>query len=156
MTTPKKAAAKAPAKKSPAKKKPTTGRPAPKPTNAEEAPAVVEELKTVTFQGREIKVKLPTPEQLLAWERLLAKLEKVSKEAATVDSLKTILNRVTRIIDSVVVSEDDREWLEDGRMDGTVTIENASTIVLDALKAYEEDGQTPAGPMNRAARRAKA
>lgn len=151
MTTPKKAPA-----KPPAKKKPTSGRPAPKPSNAQEAPAPAEEFKTVSFQGRDVKVKLPTPEQLLAWERLLGKLEKVSKEAATVDSLKTILNRVTRIIDSVVVEEADREWLEDGRMDGTVTIENASQIVLDALKAYEEAGETPAGPMNRAARRAKA
>lgn len=145
MTTPK-----APADR----KKPTQPKPPSKPRrDAEEAPAPVA-LKVVTFQGRDIQVKRPTEEQIFAWERLLTKMESMAKEAATVDTARILLNRCNKIIDSVIAEEVDREWMEDGRLDGTIELKEAAKIVIDALKAYEEE--MGAAPVNRAARRAKA
>ncbi len=112
-------------------------------------------LKTVTFQGRQIAVKCPTEEQIFAWERLLTKMETMTKEAATIDTARTLLNRCNKIIDSVIADPADREWMEDGRLDGTVNMKDAAQIVIDALAAYEAElGRT--APTNRAARRAKA
>ena len=120
---------------------------------AKEAPAPVA-LKEVEFKGRALKVKCPTEEQIFAWERLLTKMESMAKEAATVDTARILLNRCNKIIDSVIAEEDDREWLEDGRLDGTITLQESAKIVIDALAAYEKEmGKEPP---NRAARRAKA
>lgn len=142
-TTPKKTAAKAAIKAAPRKRA--------VPATKVEAPEA-EAPKTIEFLGRTLQVKPPTAEQLLAWERLLVKLEKVAQSDATAETVRALFGRITRIIDSVVVDEEDREWLEDGRMDGTVTIENSSQIVLDALEAY---GADVAQPANRAARRSR-
>jgi hypothetical protein len=139
--------------KQPADRKKPKPKPRPKPENGPKPAPEVPVNKTVTFKGREIEVKKPTPEQLYAWERLLKKLEVLAKEAATVDQARTLLDRCYKIINSVVAKEDDRLFLEDGALDGTVTIEESASIVLDALKVYEDE-LTPE-PANRAARRAK-
>jgi hypothetical protein len=110
--------------------------------------------KTVMFKGREIQVKKPTPEQLYAWERLLRKLEQMAKEVATVDQARILLSRSQKIIDSVVATDEEREWLEDGALDGTITIQESATIVLEALAAYEDE--LKGEPTSRAARRARA
>jgi hypothetical protein len=135
------------------RKKPAQPKPKSQPRGeAKEAPKT--DLKVVSFQGREIPVKCPTEEQIFAWERLLTKMESMAKEAATVDSARILLNRCNKIIDSVVANEEDREWLEDGRLDGTVNLKDAAKIVVDALALYETElGKEPP---NRAARRAKA
>lgn len=142
MTTPKKATRKP--------QRPKPERPEGGPAQAPEVPV----LKTVTFKDREIQVRKPTPEQLYAWERLLRKLEAMAKEAATVERARILLNRCQKIIDSVVATEEDREWLEDGALDGTISIQESATIVLEALAVYEEE--LKGAPANRAARRAKA
>ena len=145
MTTPK-----APADR----KKPAQPRKKAQPRGeAKEAPAPVAD-KVVTFQGRDIKVKCPTEEQIFAWERLLSKMETMAKEAATVDTARILLNRCNKIIDSVIADPEDREWMEDGRLDGTISMKDAAKIVIDALAAYESELGT--APTNRAARRAKA
>lgn len=122
-------------------------------TRAEEAAATpTEEPKTITFLGRTMAVKLPTPDQIVAWESLLRRLKALDPETATGEQALKLLSRSNRIVDSLIVDDDDKEWLEDGRIDGTVTTENSQQIVLDALKAYEMDAPEPA---NRAARRAR-
>jgi hypothetical protein len=105
---------------------------------------------TVTFLGRELLVKIPEVEQLIAWETLAEKLAGMSDATHSVDDAKRVIKRMQRIIDSVVVSDDDREWMMDGRLDGTITVENSSQIILDALETFK----TQAAP-NRAARRKK-
>lgn len=132
------------------KKRPPIPRPDPS-GGAQPAPAP--EIKSVQFKGRTIVVKCPTEEQIFAWERLLTKMESMAKEAATVDTARILLNRCNKIIESVIAEDDDREWLEDGRLDGTITLQESAQIVVDALKAFEKEVSKE--PPNRAARRAK-
>jgi hypothetical protein len=99
---------------------------------------------TVTFLGRDLLVKIPEVEQLIAWETLA----EMSDATHSIDDAKRVIKRMQRIIDSVVVSENDREWMIDGRLDGTITVENSSQIILDALETFKAQ----AAP-NRAARR---
>lgn len=112
-------------------------------TEAPQMPTV-----TVTFLGRDLLVKIPEVEQLIAWETLAEKLAEMSDATHSVDDAKRVIKRMQRIIDSVVVSENDREWMIDGRLDGTITVENSSQIILDALETFKAQ----AAP-NRAARR---
>lgn len=108
----------------------------------------------VTFLGRKIEVKLPTPEQLIAWDRVLGKLANLDPKAeVSMERAAALLGRLVKVIDAVVMHEEDREWLEDGRMSGTVTSENSSQIVLDAIDLYK--AEMPEAD-NRAARRRKA
>lgn len=117
-----------------------------------EAEPATAEHKTITFLGRKMAVKLPTPDQIVAWESLLRRLKALDPETATGEQALKLLSRSNKIVDSMIVSDDDKEWLEDGRIEGTVTTENSQQIVLDALKAYEMDAPEPD---NRAARRAR-
>lgn len=121
-------------------------------TDAEPTTAPTEP-KTITFLGRVMAVKLPTAEQIAAWRSILRILEKAPAEGKTVEDSLEAVDMANEVIDSVVVDDADKMWLMRGRARGEVTMENSSSIVLDALKAYEGDQPQPA---NRAARRARA
>lgn len=150
MTTVKKAATKATKKAA----KPVGARTstAPKEVAAKaeaETPDLVE-LKTVTYLGREMAVKLPTMDQLVAWESVFSKLQGLSAEETTGDQVKVILRRCWIVINAILASEEDKDWLTDMRMEGTADIETGYKIILDATEAYGMNA-----PTNRAARRAK-
>lgn len=123
------------------------------------APAAVKSAesseKTVTFQGRVMAVKLPTGEQLAAWQRIITRLEDAKAEDMSAAQALKLLDRAARIIDSVLVDEADIDWLEDGRIDGTVQTQEALSIVVDAVKSFGDDMPGTTAP-NRAARRRKA
>jgi len=140
-----------------AAKKATTTKTTPRaaaPKDAKEAPAAPAP-KMVTFQGREIEVKLPTGEQIAAWYVLAEKLKAMDTTTTTMEQVVTLVGRANKIISAVVVKEEDRDWLEDGRLDGTVTIEDSTVIVIDTLKRFSDSVPGTEVP-NRAARRRKA
>ena len=110
--------------------------------------------KTVTVKGRVIEVCRPTDEQLFAWDRVLRKLERAAKEIENANQARRLMEKCDAIINSVIANEEDRDWLEDGQLDGSLTLQDAGHIVLDALKAYELESSEEAP--NRAARRVKA
>lgn len=135
----------APAKKAPAKRAPRAKAEAPV------AEPATEPTEFVTFLGREIEVRLPTAEQLVAWNSTLTKISGMDESNATMEEAMKAIGRVVRVLDSVVVKDVDKEWLEDGRIDGIVTVENSSQIVIDAIEKFKLSA-----PTNRAARRVKA
>lgn len=109
--------------------------------------------KTVTFLGRTMAARLPTPEQIAAWRSILRKLEKMDPKTTTPERSLDAVEMAYDIVDSVLIDDEDVTWLMRGRARGDVTLENSAAIVLDAIKAYEGDKPQPA---NRAARRARA
>jgi hypothetical protein len=129
-------------------KKVTPAKRAPK-AAAEKAPAGP---PTITFRGRVIAVKLPKSEQLAAWQRLIPRLESVERDNLTGEQALALLNRATKIVDSVIADEVDRDWLEDLRLDGEVELQETLPIVGDAIRALQ--GEMPGAVVpNRAARR---
>lgn len=142
---------KAPAKKITAKKPAKAASPLP-PAPVEQSAPEAGTLRTITFLGREMAVKLPLPEQIAAWQRLLKRLEGMDPATSTGEDALKMLSRTDTIIDAVLVSDEDKEWLEDERLAGRATLQNTPQIVLDALTAFKDDRPEPA---NRAARRAR-
>lgn len=112
--------------------------------------------RTVTLKGRVIEVKRPTDEQLFAWDHVLRRMEAMGEHIENADQARKLISKCMSIINAVIVNEDDRDWLEDGRLDGSITLSDAGALVLDALKVYEFDIKSTTPKRPRAARRTKA
>lgn len=126
------------------------------PITEEAAKPVKQAPKTVTLKGRVIEVKRPTDEQLFAWDQVLRRMEAMGKNIENTDQARKLINKCMNIVNAVIANEDDRDWLEDGRLDGSITLQDAGELVLDALKVYEFDTKPAAPKRGRPARRAKA
>lgn len=122
----------------------------------ETAKPVKQAPKTVTLKGRVIEVSRPTDEQLFAWDQVLRRMEAMGKNIENTDQARKLINKCMNIINAVIANEDDRDWLEDGRLDGSITLKDAGELVLEALKVHEFDTKPATPKRGRPARRAKA
>jgi hypothetical protein len=91
--------------------------------------------RVVTYAGREIEVRQPTPEQMIRWGQSAKAFESEGVDT-DFDMLNENLNRLWGVILSVVTRESDREWLCAGRDSGDVSILTAHSIVTDASNAF--------------------
>lgn len=112
--------------------------------------------KYITVEGRKIAVKMPTAEQLMAWQATLESISKLQIEAGEFDKVRTHIDRYYRIAAGLFVHDEDKMWLEEARLDGVVSIERPSVLgmVAAVVKAYEDE--LPGTADNRPARRAAA
>lgn len=120
-------------------------------------PSEAKGLKTITVEGREIAVKMPTAEQLMAWEATISAITSMQLDAVDFPQTRVHVDRFYRIAQGTFVHEADKEWLAEARLDGVVSIEKES--VLGMVKAImdvyaEENGDNR--PARRAAARKKA
>lgn len=138
-------ATRAPAKKAAVKRAPKTA-----PEESTPAPSSPGDVKTITFLGRSLDVRMPDGEQLLAWESILGKIAKMNGSNATLDTIKRPIGQLYVVINAILAKDEDREWVEDGRLSGEIKVESAVNIVIDAIAAFGQ-GAAP----NRAARRSR-
>lgn len=107
------------------------------------------EVREITFRDRVLLVKLPTPEQVLVWKRTMTQVEAMEKDPATDGyAMMRLIDRTRRIIDSVLVNEADKEWLDDLMLDGKLPLNEACQVVIMGMEAFG------AGANNREERRA--
>lgn len=100
----------------------------------------------IEFRGRKMWVRLPRPEQILVWRRVLNQLQTVDESWNGAQVLQA-LERTRKIIDSTLVHATDKDWLDDEMLDGTLTLIDAARLITMTLEAFAEDD-------NREARRA--
>lgn len=115
------------------------------PTSTEEPGAAGTE-RSIAFRGREIWVKMPSPEQYLVWQRSVKQLEKLDENDWNAEQAIKALARGRAIIDSVILNNPDKEWIDDEWLEGTFGLIETAQILQLATEAFEEK--------NRAARRA--
>lgn len=134
-------------------------KPAPKTPDAPEgavpaAPAAPP--KTLKVLGRDILVKMPTAEQLMALEETISAVVASQKRAEEYETTKAIINRYYRITTGLFVDDADKQWVADGREDGTITLfePDVLNIATNVIKLFE--GDFPGAPQNRADKRAAA
>jgi len=120
----------------------------------DETPAETGQLDTripereVEFQGRMIWVKMPSPEQILVWQRILKRLQSPEQDNNwNGETVMAALERLRKIIDSIILNRVDIEWLDDEMLDGTIGFREAAGLVTLAMKAFGDSA-------NRADRRA--
>jgi len=117
------------------------------PNEAAEAATSADTEKEIEFSGRTLWVRVPTPEQLLVWKRTLGKLQGAEVEGWNGEQVMAALERTRKIIDSVLVHETDKDWLDDQMLDGNLGLIETAQIIQLTVEAFQADD-------NRAARRA--
>jgi hypothetical protein len=167
------------AKRAPRKAATAKSSPAPPGPDVEEQPATpVEEQttppspghKTITFHGRDMVVAFPTPEQLTVWQRTGSRFTALQERADQIQAqgdaasdeeqaalrrdTSGMLDRALRVVQSVLVDQDDQFWLEDRLLDGTLTFGQALDLMPAVLEAFRGRTAAPATGPSRARRRA--
>jgi hypothetical protein len=110
-------------------------------TEAAEAATPVEmpAEKEITFQGRTMWVRFPRPEALLVWKRTLKKLQDLDTSDWTGEEAMAALERTRKIIDSLLVHEIDKDWLDDEMLDSRLGLEETAQIINLTVEAYAAD-----------------
>jgi hypothetical protein len=121
--------------------------------STEAAPAATTELPPeleIPFAGRQLWVRMPSPEQLLVWKRTLVQLQGADVSGWNGEQVMKALERTRKIIDSLLVHDVDKEWLDDEMLSGTIGLTDTAEIINGTVEAFataaEEGG-------NRATRR---
>lgn len=116
------------------------------------------ELTTMVLLGdREIEMRKPTEASLVVLARVSRGIPKIENVEELTDQqrdrLISGLGTVGRIIESMIVHEEDAAWLDDAMIDGAVTAAEA----LEAIRKAGENFNTGSGPVKatKAVRRAR-
>lgn len=105
-------------------------------TDQEETAEAVPELP-VMFMGREIFCRMPSPEQLIVWQRTVRRLTEAPLDASwTGSEVMEALERLRKIIDSLMVNRADVNWLDDQFLEETVTFKDLAPFITDVTKAF--------------------
>lgn len=106
----------------------------------------------VMFHGREIYVGMPTPEQLLVWQRTVNRLTNAPVDASwTGSEVMAALERLRKIVDTLMVNPVDVTWLDDQFLDGTLDFKSLTPFITDVVEAYQQAAEAEG---NRETRRA--
>ena len=99
--------------------------------------------REIDFQGRKMWVRMPSIEQSLVWKRTLGRLQEISDQDSTNWNGEQIISAIARarkLIDSLLVHEVDREWLDDQMLDRKVGMIEVASIIQKATEAFAADG----------------
>jgi len=118
------------------------------------APLEIVPEQEIDFRGRKMWVRMPRPEQLLVWKRTLSQLQNVVDGDWTADTVMTALERLRRIIDSVLVNKADVTWLDDQFLDGTLTFQQLTPMITLTVEAFADAAENEGNREER--RKAKA
>lgn len=104
-------------------------------TAEEEAPVEL----PVMLRDREIFVRMPTPEQLLVWQRTVTRLTEAPVNASwTGSEVMAALERLRKIVDTMMVNRADRDWLDDQFLEGTLDFKGLAPFITDVTTAFQE------------------
>lgn len=107
----------------------------------------------VMFHGREIYARMPRPEQLLVWQRVLKTLTDAPPGTSwTGSEVMSALERLRRIVDSLIVNKADITWIDDQFLDGELVFQDLAPFLTDVTAKFNELAQEEAP--NREAKRA--
>ena len=102
--------------------------------NAYELPPELE----ITFQDRQLWVRLPTPEQILVWKRTLNQLQSAEVDGWNAEQVMAALERTRKIIDSVLVHRVDVDWLDDQMLERKIDLKGTAEIINQTVERFAE------------------
>lgn len=93
----------------------------------------------VKLLDREIYVRMPSPEQLLVWQRTVRRLTEAPVNASWTDSeVMNALERLRKIVDSIMVNRIDVDWLDDQFLAQTVDFRRLAPFITDVTTAFQK------------------
>jgi hypothetical protein len=109
----------------------------------------------IPFQERIIEVTLPTEEQLTMYHRLSREFQALGRNGNAdrlgLEEALRQLDRATRLVQSVMLRQDDRDWLEDQMLEGRVKLTECTELLKEAFKELHKANEEG---MNRKQKRA--
>lgn len=107
----------------------------------------------VQFRGREIYARMPRPEQLLVWQRVVKSLTEAPPGVGwTGQEVMGALERLRKIVDSILLNKADIQWIDDEFLEGTLTFQDLAPLITLVTEAYAKAAEEQAP--NREAKRA--
>jgi hypothetical protein len=94
----------------------------------------------IEFQGRILHVHMPTAEQLLVWQRTVEQIQRANLNDWNAAQALKAMTRCRVIIDTVLVQEMDREWLDDEMLAGRLGLIEIAGLPAQAIEAFVEEG----------------
>ena len=111
----------------------------------------------VMFMGREIWVRMPKPEQLLVWQRTVDRLTQAPVDASWSGSeVMAALERLRKIVDTIMVNRADITWLDDQFLEGTVDFKQLTPFITQAVQAFADAAEAEGNRETRSAAAKKA
>lgn len=113
---------------------------------------------TSTFQGRTMRIKTPTPEQLAMFQQTLRMIKGMSgQKNLSGERAMKFFDQGSRVVLSLLADSDDKEWLRDQFFEGDLGLSEAFGIVQDAIDSMNNQKAPTTGPVAKkaAARRTK-
>lgn len=107
---------------------------------ADGAPEV--DLQFVVFGDRRIRTRPLDVDLVTVWNRIARRMSK--PEALTAENIGDTLDRALKMIQSIMADEADRDWLEDQLLEGTMTLQQASSIISKAVEQFLQGRQQQA------------
>lgn len=101
------------------------------------APELPPELP-IEFKGRQLWVRMPSPEQLLVWKRTLKQLQEAQVNDWNAEQVMIALERTRKIIDSVLVNKADVVWLDDEMLEGNLKLIDTAEVIQKTVDAYAD------------------
>jgi hypothetical protein len=92
----------------------------------------------IQFRGRQMYVRMPSPEQFLVWQRTVKKLQNLETNNWNATQVMDALERGRKIIDSVIVNHTDIEWIDDQMLEGTLGFPETAQIIQLTTVAFQE------------------
>lgn len=91
----------------------------------------------VPFRGRKMWVRMPTPEQLLVWQRVMTRLTDSPIDTSwTGSEVMAALERLRKIIDSILVNKTDVVWIDDQFLEGTLRFKDLVPYLTEVVDAF--------------------
>lgn len=103
----------------------------------------------IKFAGRMMAVRAPDPGQMLVWKRTLTRLQEANVTEWTGAQVLNALERLRIIIDSLLLDEADKDWLDDQLLRNKIGFKDLGQIPTLAAEAVSK----LTAPNNRAERR---
>jgi hypothetical protein len=105
----------------------------------------------VDLGGRQVEMRKPTDGSLVVLARTFRGLPKIENVDGLTDEQRNRLIRnlgtLGKIVEGMIVQQDDKDWLEDAMIDGDVTAEQ----VFDVIRVAGEKFNGAATPAKKAA-----
>jgi hypothetical protein len=93
----------------------------------------------VMLPDREIYSRMPSPEQLIVWQRTIKRLEDAPMDASwTGSEVMAALERLRKIVDTLIVNRADVDWLDEQFLDETITFQTLAPFITNVVTAFQE------------------
>jgi hypothetical protein len=118
--------------------------------------ATIVETRPITFTGRTMKVREPTPEQIIVWNLLRRQVRDMEAAGDTPERNRLaldVLTTGTEILQGLMVDQDDQGWLLTQFARARLTLQEAMGIMSATVDAFATEPASPNGAQPKARRR---